>query len=292
MCNKCDNYHLEIFQNHHQIKIDKNKNFLDIFTGLCNEKNHFDELNYFCKTHNNLCCVKCIAKIKGKENGQHSDCDICFIEDIENMKKNELNSNIKLLEELSNNFEKSIDELKLLFDKIDKDKDLLKTKIQKIFTKIRTSLNDREDKLLIEVDNKFNELFFNENLKNKKFRNEINESLEKGKLIKNQWNNNKLNLSINICLNIENNIKHIKKINEALKKCSSIKANIKFFPEEDGINDLLETIENFGNVLSNIDNLINQNDINLLKKWIKSDNHNIKDIIVELCYDTKKTEMI
>jgi len=288
MCNKCDNYHLEIFQNHHQIKIDKNNYNLDIFTGLCNEKNHIDELNYFCKTHNNLCCVKCIAKIKGKENGQHSDCDICFIEDIENEKKNELNRNIKLLEELSNTFEKSLDELKLLFEKIDKNKELLKTNIQKIFTKIRTSLNEREDQLLLEVDKKFNELFVNENLKNKKLPKEINESLEKGKLIQNQWNKNKLNLSINICLNIENNIRYINKINEILKKSSSINADIKFSPEENGVNALLETIEKFGDILTmNKKQLINQNDISLLKNWIKSDNHNIKDIIFELCYDAK-----
>ena len=37
---------------------------------------------------------KVYSKIKGKENGQHIDFDICFIEDKENMKKNELNSNI------------------------------------------------------------------------------------------------------------------------------------------------------------------------------------------------------
>ena len=37
-------------------------------------------------------------------------------------------------------------------------------KIQKIFTKIRNALNDREDQLLIEVDNKFEELYFNDEL--------------------------------------------------------------------------------------------------------------------------------
>ena len=291
MCNKCENCHLEIFQNHHQTKIDKNKNILEIFSGLCNEKNHLEELNYFCKTHNTLCCVKCIAKIKGKENGQHSDCDICFIEDIENMKKNELDKNIKLLEQLSNTFEKSIDELKKLFDKIDKNKELLKTNIHKIFTKIRNILNDREDKLLLEVDNKFNELFTNENLKNKKLPNEINESLEKGKLIQNQWNNNKLNLSINICLNIENTIKYINKINETLKKSSSLNREIKFLPEENGVNELLEKIENFG-YLSKVNKdtlgkLLNENDLSLLLNWIKSDNNKINDICFELCYDAK-----
>lgn len=78
-----------------------------------------------------------MAKIKGKEYGQQSDCYICFIEDKENEKKNELNGDIGLLEELSKTFEKSIEELKLLFEKIDNNKQLLKSNIQKIFTKVK-----------------------------------------------------------------------------------------------------------------------------------------------------------
>ena len=79
-CNKCENYHSEIFENHHLFKLDKNNK--EIFTGFCKEENHFDKLSYFCKTHNQLCCAACISKIKGKGNGQHTDCDIVFIEDI------------------------------------------------------------------------------------------------------------------------------------------------------------------------------------------------------------------
>ena len=50
------------------------------------------------------------------------------------------------------------------FDKIEKNKEELKTNIQKIFTKLRNVLNDGKDKLLTEVDNKYNELFFNEQI--------------------------------------------------------------------------------------------------------------------------------
>ena len=38
-------------------------------------------------------------------------------------------------------------ELKELFEKAEKDKEELKQKVQKAFTKIRTALNEREDKL-------------------------------------------------------------------------------------------------------------------------------------------------
>ena len=87
---KCKLFYSEMFQNHKIIKLEKRKNIDEIFTGFCNENNHNDEYKYFCKIHNILCCAKCISKLKDEENGQHSDCDICFIKDIENEKRNNL----------------------------------------------------------------------------------------------------------------------------------------------------------------------------------------------------------
>ena len=51
--------------------------------------------------HNKLCCAECIAKLKDEGCGQHSDCEICFLKDIENDKKNKLKDNIKCLEDIS-----------------------------------------------------------------------------------------------------------------------------------------------------------------------------------------------
>ena len=42
-------------------------------------------------------------------------------------------------------------ELKELFQKIDKEN--LKLEVQKILTNIRNAINDREDKLLLDIDN-------------------------------------------------------------------------------------------------------------------------------------------
>jgi exonuclease VII small subunit len=64
------------------------------------------------------------------------------------------------LENISQNFEKSINELKELVEKINADKESLKLKIQNAFTKMRNLLNEREDELLLEIDNKYNDLFF------------------------------------------------------------------------------------------------------------------------------------
>jgi len=273
MCNKCDKFHSEMFQNHNSIKLEKGKDITELFTGFCKEKSHRDELKYFCKTHNELCCAECIAKIKGEENGQHSDCDVCFIKDIENEKRNKLKENIKCLEDISINLEQKIKELKPIYAKINESKEELKINIQKIFTKLRNALNNREDELLLKVDNKYNELYLNENIKKEcdKFPNKITASLEKGKEIENNWNSNKLSLLINKCINIENNIKKIKLLNDNIGKINNSKINIKFSPTEEGINKLLNLIKIFGEINNKtlFDSKI-EFDENLVKSWLNN----------------------
>ena len=153
--NKCEKLHSELFPNHPPIKID-NKINQDFLISICQEKNHLNELNYFCKKHNKLCCVFYITKIKNREIGQHSDCDVCFLEEIEKEKINKLEENIKILEELSLNLKESINESKASIDKINENKESVKKNIQQIFTKLRNELNNRDDKLMEEVDKIFN----------------------------------------------------------------------------------------------------------------------------------------
>ena len=220
MCNKCENTHLKLFKNyHHCFKLDKD--ITEIFTGFCQEAQHNEKLEYFCKNHNKLCCVSCICKIKGKGKGSHSDCNVCFVEDIKEEKKNQLKNNLKNLEELSKEFEKLLNELKEMMNKINENKENLKLEIQKIFTKLRNVINEREDELLIEVDRQFEEIYFNENIikESEKLPNKIKSSIEKGKYLSKEWDNdNNLITIINNCINVENNIKEINKINESMKK--------------------------------------------------------------------------
>ena len=226
MCNKCENFHKIYVPNHHLFPLDKD--ITQIFTGFCkNENHHQNELDYFCKNHNVLCCAKCITKIKSKGNGQHIDCNVCNYEDIIDEKKQNLKNNIKILENLSNSLQSSIDELKKIVEKLSKNKEEIKLNIQKIFTKIRNAINNREEELLLEIDNEFEKLYFNEEI-SEKLPNKIKISLEKGKLIDKEWNNNKLNSLINDCINIENDINTINKINEKIKECKSTNIQIKF----------------------------------------------------------------
>ena len=269
MCNECERLHSKLFLNHHKFEVDKNNP--EIFTGLCNERNHYYELKYFCKTHNKLCCSECITKIKNKKIGQHTDCDICLIEDIEKDKKEKLEENIKCLEDLSINLQQSINDMKILLEKIEKEKEDIKINIQKIFTKIRNCINEKEDELLLIVDNKFEEEYFNEKInKNiEKLPIKVKKSLEKGKTIKDKWNENELIIKINDCLNIEENIIVIKKMNENIKKCNSnFKNDIKLILNEEDINSITENIKNI-----NFDSIIFKDakieiDEQLIKSWL------------------------
>ena len=119
MCNKCESIHSKLFSNHQSFIIKNNSE--DCFTGLCKEENHHNlELEFYCKTHNQLCCIAFLCKVKKNSIGKHSECEICDIEEIKNDKINKFKENIKYLENLSNTFENSINKLKELFLKINK----------------------------------------------------------------------------------------------------------------------------------------------------------------------------
>ena len=241
MCNKCEKFHSGLFQNHHKYILEKDIN--EIFTGHCKETNHNDELNFFCKEHNTLCCAKCIIKIKRNGMGQHNDCEVFNIEDIKEDKKNKLKENISKLEEILKTLEVSLNNIKFKFKEINEKKEEIKLKIQKVFTKIRNELNNREDEILLEVD----KYFLDDNIirDNEKLPNKIKKLLEKGRSINEEWNKeSNLILLINNCINIENDFKNISSIEENLKKFNmKEKIDIKFYPENDEeINNFLEKI--------------------------------------------------
>ena len=279
LCNQCSNNHKEYLEIHQIINLDKNNK--EIFTGFCKEQNHKGKLEYYCKNHNELCCSSCLSKIKGKGNGQHSDCEVCFVEEIEKEKKNKLNENIKYLEESSKNMEESIKKLKEIFLNVIKSKEEIKTKISKIFTKLRDLLNEREDQLLLELNNMYNNLYFKEDLiKNgEEISKQINSFLEKGKILNNEWeNNNKLISNINDCINIENNIKNIIEINRNIDKCNSQKINIKFKPENQENTELEKNIKIFGQFIKEEIEENEKNPIINFNSLIVKDNQKIKTL--------------
>ena len=219
LCKKCESFHSNLFQNHSLFKLEQD--IKDIFTRNCQKDNHNQILEFYCKTHNELCCASCICILKGKGKGQHSSCEICFLEDVKEVKKNNLKDNLNTLEELSIKLDESINTLKNAFNKINERKEKIKIKFMEIFTKLRNDLNQREDEILLDIDNEFKNNFFGEDfVRNaEKLPKKIEISLEKGKKIDGNWGNeNKLNLLINDCIKIEKNIQDIKTMNGHIEK--------------------------------------------------------------------------
>ena len=267
MCNKCENFHSKLFMNNHKhYKLEQD--IKKLFTGICKEDNHPNKLDYFCLTHNKLVCVACISKMKNKGNGQHSNCQLCTIEEIKNDKKSNLIVNINNLENESKTINSIIDKLKKIFEEMQDKKESLKLYIQKLFTQIRNTLNERETRLLELVDKKCDNLFFDESLiiESENLPKEISISIEKAKKINNDWDDeNKLSSLINICLDIESHIEEINKLNNNINIYSPIPSAIKFHPDQNKIDLFLESIKSFGNILFD-DKLVDKNKINIDEK--------------------------
>ena len=290
MCNKCESFHSKLLQSHKTYDLNNN-NISEIFTGFCKEEGHLNKLKFFCKTHNLLCCIECIANIKSESLGKHKNCELCFVEDIKDELTNKLKDNIKYLEEISNNIQESVNNLKVIFENINKNKEELKNNVQKVFTKLRNELNNREDELLNEIDKNYNESFCEDKLikEIEKLPNDIKLSLEKGKIIMKNENNNELIEVINDCLYVENNIKKINLTNTNIEKCkNSSKINFKFLPEkEEDINIIIKTIKSFGSI-KNINNMIKYFESSSI---IKDDYEKQEKIIEWIREKTNKNEI-
>ena len=256
LCSKCGQFHSKLLSAHQTMNLDKEDG--EIFTGICKEPNHGNKLEFFCKNHNTLCCVSCTSKIGKKGLGLHKDCDVCFLEDIKEEKKEKFKSNTKYLEEISNTLKESIDNLIKTNEKIAKDREDIHLKIEKTFSKIRSKVNNREEEILAEVNGLFDKMYIDEkNLKKwDELPNAIKSSLEKGKKI--ESNDDKLVLFIDECINIENNLKEINKINQIIKKnIDKGYKEVQFNFDEEQIDSLLGYIKIFGNIsVNNFDSSI------------------------------------
>ena len=260
LCNKCSNIHSEYLESHHINNINEINNIeKETFSGLCQEFNHKNELIFYCRDHNTLCCAACLCRIKENGNGLHHDCNVCTIKEIKNEKKKQLNENMKFLEESLKSAEESINKLKEIYDKMIESKENVKLKISKIFTKLRNIVNEREEYLLTQIDKIFEKSFFKEDLirKGEKIPNQIKNLMENRNLINEEWDNKILIERINDCINIENNIKNIFEIKEKIKYCNSKIIEINFNPEKELPPEIIEYIKKFGEILNSERNNLN-----------------------------------
>ena len=219
------------------------------FSGFCEINEHNAELQYFCKTHNKLCCAKCVTEAKF----QNSSCVFVSNEEIRGEKNKILKENIQLLEFLKKkSFKKPKETLEIISNKIKEEKEKLKLKINNVMKAIKKLLREREKELLLEVE-KYYEITNLNNI--------IEITLEKGKRTDKDWCHNDLIFLINDCLNIENNLKEIKQnltiynsedslIELKLDLSLPITMNVLNYslPMKIGFDEFLEKMKDFGRI--------------------------------------------
>ena len=293
LCKECEIFHSNFCKDHQIFSI--GKDYKEIFLGYCQEFNHKIKFEYFCRTHNLLCCAKCITKIKNEINGKHTDCDICNIEDIIDEKKKIFDENINILTDLSNTIQISLINIKNIVEKLDKNKEEIKIQIQKSFTKIRNELNNKEDELLLEVDNIYDKTFIKDNLikEIEKLPKKIKTTLERNQdlnIINNDNDNKDKYISlINDCINLENTIKEFDFIKVKIQNSQNLdNLKIEFISDDEQI---IKYIKNFGNFSRNIIPEFLKSSIikgdyenqNLILDWLK-EKINKKDIDFKLIF--------
>ena len=276
LCEICASSHFKCDREHELYSLDNDLNLN--FTGTCNEKNHPNNLDYYCSTHNNLCCAACLCKIKEKGDGQHTECNVCYIGEIKDEKKKILSNNINKLKDLSQKVKKWLKEIKKIYEKTKPKKDEIKEMIVNTFDSLINILDKRKKELLKELDNLYEKLVFSEEFMKtyKKLPQKIDFNFKRGKIIIEKWEddekNGKLNKLINDCINIEKNIEKFQQINEKIKSLNTC-INLQFCLEDTDLDTLSKKMKNLGKIVHNNYKFIFKqcpNNINKRKRFVIS----------------------
>ena len=251
LCETCSTSHFDANPKHNLFSVEKDLNLN--FTGFCKE-GHPNKLDYYCSTHNNLCCAACLCKINDKGDGQHTECNVCYIGDIKEEKKSKLIDNLKLLKKFSLNIKKMLKDIGNIFERTNPIKeDIIKT-IQNIFDNLRNLLDQREKELLDEVDDLYSQNFFDEKFikESTKFQTKIKYNLDKGKNVLDNWEegekNGKLNFLINDSINIEKSINELQNVKDKINSLN-IKSKLQFCTQDGDMEEISEKIKNLGKVV-------------------------------------------
>ena len=164
-------------------------------------------------------------------------------------------------------------------------------------------------RVLQETDKICNEIYCTESIvkEGEKLPDKTKLLLEKAQDINKVYDQNNTSLFINGCINVENNIKTIIKLNENIRKCNnSIDQNIYFNEEKEEINKFTRNIKRFGKIYFNKfkektietmpveeDIIIKVNDLSVLSQASVSQCRNIlKNIIIKSLVEDAENKIL
>ena len=116
-------------------------------------------------------------------------------------------------------------------------------------------INEEEDKILLEIDQIFKKLYFEEAFFKEcvELPIKIKNTLIEGKIINKEWNEKNLNYLINGCINIEKNIETINQMNETINMHKSYHTKVNFIEDEQKIKEFCNIIKNIGKIITGKD---------------------------------------
>ena len=214
-----------------------NKIIEEEITNTCHENYHADNINYYCKNHNDFFCKNCIQK---KEN-----CKILEFKAFQDEQKSQIQDNIKNLEKNSKIIEENYYKLKNIYEQIKNSMNNLINDINLVFSCLIDELINKKEQLLVFAKNKFDiKLFKNTLLKYESLNNDIKLLIKKEEIFKTKWSNNS---NINDCTSIKYNINEMKLMNYNIKQnILSMTKNVQNLKEEKNkFNLLLTKIESY-----------------------------------------------
>ena len=273
LCQECSKFHSKYLPLHNLILINNEKSFYSKIN--CSQENHNKiPLNYYCQNHNELCCAFCLC-IKEENNlGNHNKCKIISINEIENIKKQNLNENVKILNELIKKLCEKKQMIENILNEQEKNKEEIKKKISEYFTELRNILNEREDELFKIIDEKYDK----EKISNKELKNidnitkESNYLLKLGNEMMQLWDNTKIIEMVKKSINIE---KMNEKINNFIKILDDNNCNntFHFSPSENEFLNYKQNLKNFGCICKPFSFKLCPKDLNSYK--VSGNNRNI-----------------
>ena len=234
----------------------------------CSLEKHKDKEAFsYCTKCEKYMCKKCEQIHSDFFESKHS-LFIYESKNFENIKNNkeiselaqlQIQENIKYLKEFFPKLKEKNEKLKTEFEKVEQSKEELLIKIQKYFTRIRNELNNIEDEFTKEIEEKFEKLELNQEIKkNEIVLNKITLVLTKGII--------QLDSLINECKNISIKYDDINKYNK--------KIDIEI-PDEKQINEICDKIKSLNDMNKLklfFDSSIIKNDFKkqyILNNWIK-----------------------
>lgn len=246
LCNECSKIHKKYLPKHNLILMNSLESFYLKYN--CSYENHNKILNYYCENHNELCCALCLCIKEDSNFGIHNKCKILSINEIENIKKQNLTQNIKKLDDLTKKLEEKKEKISNILIQQEKNKEEIKKRVAIFFTEIRNTINEREDELIKIIE----EIYEKENISNKELKNfedifkDSNYLLKIGNEILKLWDKDKKIEMIKKCINIE---KMNDKIDNFLKKLNDNESNTNFYnfyPIENEMEIFKKSLKNFG----------------------------------------------